>query len=160
MLRQGRIVDTRPTGSSTPAELAELMVGRSVAAVLRDERRVGPGPSNDEAVVIAVEHVSLDGSTGKRLLDDVDLRVHRGEILAIAGVSGNGQRELADILSGMRMPSSGHVRVGRQDITGATPTQVVACGLGRIPEDRHGSVVDDLSVEENLVLEDLSLIHI
>jgi simple sugar transport system ATP-binding protein len=155
VLRQGRIVDTRPTGSSTPAELAELMVGRSVAAVLRDERRVGPGPSNDEAVVIAVEHVSLDGSTGKRLLDDVDLRVHRGEILAIAGVSGNGQRELADILSGMRMPSSGHVRVGRQDITGATPTQVVACGLGRIPEDRHGSVVDDLSVEENLVLEDL-----
>ena len=141
VLRQGRIVDTRPTGSSTPAELAELMVGRSVAAVLRDERRVGPGPSNDEAVVIAVEHVSLDGSTGKRLLDDVDLRVHRGEILAIAGVSGNGQRELADILSGMRMPSSGHVRV--------------ACGLGRIPEDRHGSVVDDLSVEENLVLEDL-----
>ena len=155
VLRQGRIVDTRPTGSSTPAELAELMVGRSVAAVLRDERRVGPGPSNDEAVVIAVEHVSLDGSTGKRLLDDVDLRVHRGEILAIAGVSGNGQRELADILSGMRMPSSGHVRVGRQDITGATPAQVVACGLGRIPEDRHGSVVDDLSVEENLVLEDL-----
>ena len=83
-----------------PAELAELMVGRSVAAVLRDERRVGPGPSNDEAVVIAVEHVSLDGSTGKRLLDDVDLRVHRGEILAIAGVSGNGQRELADIPPG------------------------------------------------------------
>jgi simple sugar transport system ATP-binding protein len=155
VLRHGRIVDTRPTGSSTPAELAELMVGHSVAAVLRDERRVVSTHARSDQAVIRVEHLTLDGQDGKPLLDDVDLAVHRGEILAIAGVSGNGQRELADVLSGMTTPSGGRVGVGIHDITGATPAQVVACGLGRIPEDRHGSVVDELSVEDNLVLEDL-----
>lgn len=156
VLRHGRIVETKATGAATSAELAELMVGRSVAAVLRDERRVasvsagqvGPG-------VIEIDRVGLAGAGGKDALSEVSLSVRAGEILAIAGVSGNGQRELADVLCGMRQPTTGRVSVSDRDITGATPAQVVAAGLGRIPEDRHGSVVEDLSVEENLALEDL-----
>jgi simple sugar transport system ATP-binding protein len=157
VLRHGRIVDSRPTGTASAAELAELMVGRSVAAVLREERRVDdqPGPQQGGAAVIVLDGVRLDGPD-KPILDDVDLQVHAGEIVAVAGVSGNGQRELAEVLFGLRAPSRGRIRLGEHDLTGATPSQVVAAGLGRIPEDRHGSVVTELSVEENLVLEDLA----
>lgn len=156
VLRHGRIVETKATGAATPAELAELMVGRSVAAVLRDERRVASVSAGQVGHgVIEIDRVGLAGAGGKDALSEVSLSVRAGEILAIAGVSGNGQRELADVLCGMRQPTTGRVSVSDRDITGATPAQVVAAGLGRIPEDRHGSVVEDLSVEENLALEDL-----
>lgn len=155
VLRHGRIVETKATGAATPAELAELMVGRSVAAVLRDERRVAPASGQVGPGIIEIEQVGLAGASGKDVLTAVSLSVRAGEILAIAGVSGNGQRELADVLCGMRSPTTGRVSVSGRDITGATPAEVVSAGLGRIPEDRHGSVVDDLSVEENLALEDL-----
>ena len=88
-------------------------------------------------------------------LHDVSLEVAGGEILGVAGVSGNGQSELVDVLCGMRRPTAGRVEVGGVDVTGASPAEVVAAGLGRIPEDRHAAVVGELSVAQNLALEHL-----
>jgi simple sugar transport system ATP-binding protein len=86
---------------------------------------------------------------------DASFEVRGGEILGIAGVSGNGQTELAEALSGMRPPTGGTVTVDGADVTGARPEAVTAAGVGRIPEDRRASVVGELSVAYNLVLEDL-----
>ena len=159
VLRKGKIVTTVPTGDATAHQLAELMVGRTVAGVLREERR----PTTETAMAVPVGRalitltdVGLAGDGDKALLDGVSITVHEREIVAIAGVSGNGQRELADVLCGTRAPSTGRVMIDFRDVTGAGPSIMIAAGLGRIPEDRHGSIVDDLSVEDNLVLEDLT----
>jgi simple sugar transport system ATP-binding protein len=105
--------------------------------------------------VRAVRDLSLPGRGGRAALDHVSLDVRAGEIVGVAGVSGNGQRELVDVLCGMVSPTSGSIRLLGHDVTGHGPQQLVRAGLGRIPEDRHGSVVDGLSVEQNLVIEDL-----
>lgn len=88
-------------------------------------------------------------------LDGVTLQVHPGEIVGVAGVSGNGQTELVALLAGTVPADRGTVVVGGRDVTAAGPLERVAAGLGRITEDRKGSVVPDLTVEQNLVLEDL-----
>ncbi len=91
----------------------------------------------------------------RAVLDDLSLTVRAGEIVGIAGISGNGQTELMDVLAGTRPVTSGRIRVGGTDITDAPVAARLAAGLGRLTEDRRGSVVASLSVEQNLVLEDL-----
>ena len=86
---------------------------------------------------------------------DIDLGVRAGEIVGVAGVSGNGQTELVEVLSGMRQPTTGTVVVGDAQVAGAGPAAMMAAGIGRIPEDRHASLVLDMSVALNLVLEHL-----
>ena len=86
----------------------------------------------------------------------IELAFKRGEILGIAGVGGNGQKELAETLSGIRQPTRGRIVIDGEDLTGATPAQFTASGTGRIPEDRHEGTVGDLTVAENLALEHLN----
>ena len=83
------------------------------------------------------------------------LVVREKEVLGIAGVSGNGQTQLAQVLSGTRKPSAGKIYIGEKDLTGATPAQFTSAMVGRIPEDRHGGIVSELNVAENLALETL-----
>ncbi|HSF26725.1 MAG TPA: ABC transporter ATP-binding protein [Actinomycetes bacterium] len=160
VLRRGKIVESVDVSKDAGIDarrLAELMVGRPTGAVRRE-------PATDSAAdgavadpgetVLDVEGVTVAG-VGRPALDAVTLRVRGGEILGVAGVSGNGQRELVDVLCGMATPVTGRVRVNDRDVTGANPRQVIAAGLGRITEDRHGSVVPELSVELTLVLEEL-----
>ncbi|WP_291045640.1 ABC transporter ATP-binding protein [Herbiconiux sp.] len=104
--------------------------------------------------VLDIDRITLAG-TGKPLLDEVSLTVRAGEIVGVAGVSGNGQTELVSVLCGMTPASSGAVRVDGADITRLDVTERLRAGLGRLTEDRRGSVVLNLSVEQNLVLEDL-----
>ena len=92
---------------------------------------------------------------GVDALRGVSLEVRSGEILGVAGVSGNGQTELVEVLSGMRRPDAGSVWLAGLDLTRAGPSRMVAAGVGRIPEDRHASLVSELSVAYNLVLERL-----
>ncbi len=106
--------------------------------------------------VLELAGVSVDAAGSRPVVDDVSLSVFSGEIVGVAGVSGNGQRELVDVLCGVRVPSAGRVTVGGKDVTRGGPGDVMSAGLGRIPEDRHGSVVAEMSVEHNLVLEDLA----
>jgi general nucleoside transport system ATP-binding protein len=143
VLRRGAVVGTRATADVDDRELASLMVGRPTMGVQR------PAAARAGGVVLQVEGVA--GETLQHIAFEVD----SGEILGVAGVSGNGQGELVDVLCGMRRPSAGRVEVGGVDVTGASPAQVVAAGLGRIPEDRHAAVVGELSVAQNLALEHL-----
>lgn len=186
VLRRGRIIDTVPTAGATPAQLAEMMVGRPTVGVRRADR---VAPSGDEgslavaavdltagaaqpvpapaatavqstgiaagtASVLSVRDLTLTGR-GKDALSAVTLSVAPGEIVGMAGVSGNGQTELVDVLCGLTRPTKGTVMVNGVDITGAGPETVVAAGLGRITEDRHACVIGRLSVAQNLVIEDL-----
>jgi ABC-type uncharacterized transport system ATPase subunit len=101
VMRQGQIVADRRTVDTSPEELAELMVGRKVLMQL-DKAPKQPGE-----VLLQAEHLTLIDARGVRLLDDVGLKLHAGEIVGIAGVSGNGQTELLQVLSGIRAPTAG-----------------------------------------------------
>ncbi len=115
-----------------------------------DEARVPVTPPALEAYGVCVD------GPGRPVLDVDEVLVRAGEIVGVAGVSGNGQTELVQVLCGMRPIDSGRVLVGGADVTHADPMARIALGLGRITEDRRGSVVGVLSVEQNLVLEDLA----
>jgi ABC-type uncharacterized transport system ATPase subunit len=149
VLRRGEVVGTVATAGTDERELGRMMVGRPMTGVVR----TGGAPSAE--VVLRVEGLSADGTLGLPAVRAVSLDVRGGEILGLAGVSGNGQTELAEVLSGMRPPTGGRVLVGERDVTGVPPAEVTAAGIGRIPEDRRASVVGDLSVAYNLVLEEL-----
>ena len=150
VLRRGVVVGTRVTDEIDDRELASLMVGRATFGV---QRSPGAGAG---APVLRVEGLSALGRQGLPALREVTFYVRAGEILGVAGVSGNGQTELVDVLCGMRRASAGSVTVASADVTSAVPAQVVAAGVGRIPEDRHAAVVSELSVAHNLALEHLS----
>jgi general nucleoside transport system ATP-binding protein len=182
VLRRGQVIDTVPTAGASASDLAQMMVGRPTVGVRRadrpaavladdldlataravDEQAVG-GPVNgaerperveEAGAVLVVRDVRLGGRS-RAVLDGVDLIVRAGEIVGVAGVSGNGQTELVEVLCGLQEPASGSVEVNGNDVTGADPAEVIAAGLGRLTEDRHASLVPRLSVEQNLVLEDL-----
>jgi simple sugar transport system ATP-binding protein len=147
VLRRGRLVGSVP-GSTDERELARMMVGRPTFGVERQDTLWSGGEP-----LLRVEGLSAAGRHGLPALRDVSFEVGRGEILGVAGVSGNGQTELVEVLSGMRRASAGRILVDGTDLAGAGPAEVMAAGVGRIPEDRHASLVLDLSVAVNLVLE-------
>jgi ABC-type uncharacterized transport system ATPase subunit len=147
VMRHGRIVGTAP-GDTDERELARMMVGRPTFGVERQEPLW-----HDDQARLQVRGLSARGNHGLAALHEVDFDVHAGEILGVAGVSGNGQTELAEVLSGMRAASAGSVRVDGRELAGAAPDDVMAAGVGRIPEDRHASLVLDLPVSLNLILE-------
>jgi simple sugar transport system ATP-binding protein len=114
VLRRGRSVATVDAADATPRSLAALMVGREVEIGRRDDDHT---PSDEP--VLEVEGLSADGDRGVAAVRNVSLRVNGGEIVALAGVAGNGQRELAEAIAGMRPPTTGNVRVrGRRLRTG------------------------------------------
>jgi len=148
VLRRGRLVGTVP-GDTDERELARMMVGRPTFGVARsDERRAG----TEGEGVLRVRDLRVAGR-GVEAVRGVSFEVRHREILGVAGVSGNGQTELIDVLTGMRRPDAGSVSVDGVELAGADPSRMVAAGVGRIPEDRHASLVPELSVAYNLVLE-------
>ena len=147
VMRKGAVVGTAP-GTTDERELARMMVGRPVFGVERSD-----GDDGTERVPALRVHDLRAAGHGVEALRGVSFDVAAGEILGVAGVSGNGQTELVEVLSGMRRPDVGSVMVGDTELAGATPSEVVAAGVGRIPEDRHASLVPELSVALNLVLE-------
>jgi simple sugar transport system ATP-binding protein len=147
VLRQGRLVAERDAGGATRSELAELMVGRPVPAPKVEPRERG-------AAILELAGLTLAGSHGGTGLDRVDLVVHEGEILGIAGVSGNGQGALADLLSGLLVPASGTLTLFGERIATADPASMHRRGLGRIPEDRHAiGLIGDMTITENMIAE-------
>jgi general nucleoside transport system ATP-binding protein len=150
VLRRGRLVDTVP-GETDERELARLMVGRPTFGVEREtDAGAGSGPP-----ALAIAGLRAETAGHVPVLTDVTLDVHAGEVVGVAGVSGNGQTELVEVLSGMRRPTAGSIRVDGRDLAGADPMRMMRAGIGRIPEDRHASLIGDLSVAYNLVLERL-----
>lgn len=147
VIRHGKTVGTRITAETTPAELAELMVGREV--VLRIDRTPGsPGET-----VMTADNIVVEGGHGQRHLDIGHLELKRGEILGVCGVEGNGQSWLVEVLSGIRAPDSGTVILQGHDVTGANPNVFRRYGVSYIPEDRHNrGLVLDFPLWENVLL--------
>ena len=167
IMRQGTVVHHAPTESVDAAELAEAMVGRPVS--LRSER-VALGvvdaavdgtevPDNHPElapVALEIEDLTVTTRDGRRLLDGLGLHVREGEIVGVAGVEGNGQRPLADVLSSLITADRGEIRVGGELLVTGRAGAMAAGGIGVIPEDRHDSgVVLEMSVAENLALVDV-----
>jgi ABC-type uncharacterized transport system ATPase subunit len=166
IMRQGRVVDRRPTAGSDARTLATAMLGREVS--LRAERAaLGVISVDDVAHDETAEHevdasvdpaLSIRGATaigagGVRLLDSLDLDVRPGEIVGVAGVEGNGQRALGDLLSSLVRLESGTVSAGGREVATGRPGAMSRAGIAVIPEDRHDSgCVLDMTVAENLVL--------
>lgn len=148
VLRRGQVVATTSIQSTTPRQLAELMVGRDV--VLQREK----SDRSAAAVVLEVDHLQVSDDRQVPVVQDVSFQLRAGEILGVAGVDGNGQRELADAIAGLRVPSQGHIRLQGQDITDWPMQQRVSqLKLGYIPEDRQKmGLVMPFSIARNLIL--------
>lgn len=151
VLRDGKVVETLPTDEATKKELARSMVGQDVLFDLE----LPPNEPGD--VRLDVDEIKAVSKTGLEILKDINLEVHAGEILGLAGVSGNGQAMFADVLSGLKIPVEGRISIDGEDVTERGPGALLKKGLSYIPEDRLAEgTVDKFSVEENLVLKDLS----
>lgn len=163
IMRQGRVVDHVVTSETNASALAAAMVGRKVS--LRSERvglgtvaaAMQPRAKNADVSGLEVEGLRVRSSGGQLLLDGLDLRVRPGEIVGVAGVDGNGQRALADVLSSLIELDAGDVRVNGKCVPTGVAGAMASAGVGVIPEDRHDSgVVLEMTVAENLVLVDVS----
>ncbi len=149
VLRAGRRVGELPRASATRDRLVEMMVGRQLAG----EGRPAAAPAG--AAVLEVKGLVVAGDRGDEAVKGLDLEVRAGEIVGIAGVSGNGQRELAETIAGIRRSTRGSVSVNGRELSGAHPARVRAIGLSYVPEERmRDGVVPDFSVAENLLLVD------
>jgi simple sugar transport system ATP-binding protein len=149
VLRGGRSVATVDAATVTPRELAALMVGRQVELSQRQERETPLG----ETVALEVRDLHVRGDRGGEALKGVSLDVRHGEILGVAGVAGNGQRELAEAITGIRPPTSGTVSVDGRALRTNDPRSAIAAGIAHVPEDRLGTAVaPSLSIAENTVL--------
>lgn len=154
VMRGGRVIGAVPTASTTKEDLANMMVGRPI------ENNLPRAPYNPGAPVLHVESLQLQDDQQVKLLADIGFTLRAGEIVAIAGVSGNGQSELMEILSGMRLPTSGKAEfqgkplpfAGRSDADGL-PRTFRELGIAHIPEDRlRDGVVKNFSVMHNTIL--------
>ena len=147
VLRDGRV-----SGSTRPSEthreqLAELMVGRPVS-LSRDVPAQEPGASE-----LIIDNLRVIGDRGTEAVAGVSISVRRGEIVGIAGVSGNGQRELAEAIFGLRPIESGSITVSGQEISTPAPSKIRKLGLAYVPEERmRDGAIGDFTVAENLML--------
>lgn len=147
VLREGRVVGATTPDQATESRLAEMMVGRSV--VLRVEKATAqPGD-----VVLQVDDLKVNDDRGQLAVDGVSLEVRAGEIVGVAGVEGNGQRELVEAITGLRHVAAGAMAIAGKPSTNNSTRQIAGNGVGHIPEDRekHG-IIAAYSVAENSVL--------
>lgn len=150
VLRDGRMVGIVMKKDTSSHHLASMMVGRESFGTTRRAARRQAG-----AGVLSVENITALDKKGLPALQGISFEVHSGEILGLAGVSGNGQTELSAVLCGTQLAVSGIVRLNGKDITNSGPIELARAGMGRIPEDRHANLVGDLTVAENLVLDQM-----
>ena len=147
VIRQGKVVAS-PSPKATASELASLMVGRDVDLnVTRTPAKVG-------AETLVIKDLTVLDDRQHQMVDGVSFTVRDGEVLAIAGVQGNGQTELAEAILGLRKIHSGSIKVSGRDLTKSTVREVLEAGLGYIPEDRKkDGLVGDFTIAENLMLD-------
>jgi simple sugar transport system ATP-binding protein len=147
VLRRGKKVGTVEAADATEASLAKLMVGRDVLFELEKQ-----APTTG-AAILEVSDLEADDDRGLPAVRGLSLEARAGEIVGIAGVDGNGQSELVEVITGLRAPTGGHVRVGGKDITGASVRDALEAGVGHIAEDRHRrGLILDFTLAENLAL--------
>ncbi len=148
VLRRGKVVgEATPSGTTEPG-LASMMVGREVMLQV-DKHNAKPGKP-----VLQVKGLEAQDDLGETCLQNVDLQVHSGEIVGVAGVQGNGQTELVEVLTGLRRLDQGTLLIGGQEFTNSSPREITDQGrICHVPEDRHAfGMVAGYSVANNLVL--------
>lgn len=147
VLRRGRNVGTLAGNEATASALTELMIGQALPPSPAGSRRT-PG-----RVIVQTARLSATGHWGETLVDDVSLMVRSGEILGIAGVAGNGQKPLLEMLAGIRKPDSGSIAVGDEQLEGRSSAEFMRAGVGIIPEDRYAEgLVGAFSIADNVIL--------
>jgi ABC-type uncharacterized transport system ATPase subunit len=147
VLRGGRSLGTVSAAEATPRSLAALMVGRELGGA-GETRARAPGEA-----VLELQGVWTQGDRGEAAVRGASLSVRAGEIVAVAGVAGNGQRELAETIAGIRAPTEGTIRVGGKPLRGGDPRAAIAARIAYVPEDRLGTgVAPNLSIASNLAL--------
>ncbi len=152
VLRDGQVAGSTPVAGATRESLARLMVGRETAASAPVQTAT-PG-----AVRLRVEKLAARDAGGVERLKDASFDLRAGEILALAGIDGNGQGELCDVLAGMQRPLRGRISLDDRDVTRGGVAERLRAGIAYIPADRAGtSLVQGMSIEENLLLRDVGL---
>jgi simple sugar transport system ATP-binding protein len=147
VLRRGRVTATVNTKDTSKAELARLMVGREVLF------RIQKPPAQPGPEILQVKDISCENDRGLPALRQLCLAVRAGEIVGIAGVAGNGQTELAEVITGLRLATGGQVIVQGQDVTNRPATTTIDQGMAHIPADRTGvGSVPNLDLADNLIL--------
>lgn len=147
IIRRGKVTGTVNTKDTSIEELAELMVGRKVnLTVNKKEAEIGEE-------ILKISELTAEDQRGLPAVNGVDLTIHSGEILGIAGVDGNGQSEFIDVLTGLRKPKSGKITLKGKDIYNKNPREIADSGVGHIPEDRQKrGLILKFSLFENSVL--------
>jgi len=149
VIRLGKVVG-QALPSASQAELASMMVGRAV------DLQVAKAPAQPGAAVFTVSGLTLVDASGLTLLDDISFEVAAGEILAVAGVQGNGQTELTQTLVGRRAPTAGSITLDGRELAGRSVRQILDSGVGFVPEDRStDGMVASFTVAENIVLDQI-----
>ena len=147
IIRQGKVVGTALPDSSKE-ELARLMVGRQVD-LLPNKKTVSPG-----ITVLSIEKLSVYNDSGRKTINELSLDIKAGEILAIAGVQGNGQSELARAIINLESNITGSIKINRQEILGKSVSESLNSGVGFIPESREvDGLISSFSIAENLILD-------
>lgn len=148
VIRRGKYIGTVEVKDVSSQQLADMMVGRSVS--FKTEKK----PATPGETVLSIKDLVVKESRGLEAVKSLSLDVHRGEVVGIAGIDGNGQTELIQALTGLRKVESGTVTLNGKDITGHKPRQVTEAGVGHVPEDRHKyGLVLQLSLAENIALQ-------
>ena len=147
VIRRGKDVGNIETSKATKEIIANMMVGRPVLFELeKDPVVIGPP-------IVKVEGLTVKADNGLDAVKDVSFVIREGEILGIAGVEGNGQTELIEVLAGLRKIEKGTYKIGENSLENKTPLEIRKKGLSHIPEDRHKrATIDDYTVEENMIL--------
>jgi ABC-type uncharacterized transport system ATPase subunit len=147
VVRRGQVVGTLNTADTDADALAELMVGRKVKLTIDKEDKLAGD------VILDVKNLKVRDSRKLEAVKDVSFDVHAGEILAIAGVDGNGQKELVEALTGLRKVDAGTVLIGGIDTTQMSSKKIIDVGVGHIPEDRQKrGLIMEYSLAENMIL--------
>ncbi len=149
ILRHGAIVFEGNTNEHSPSDIAALMTGHEVELPQND------APCCTGADVLKINNLNVKSDRGFLALRDLNLTIHSGEIVGLAGVSGNGQRELAEAINGLRKVDSGEILFFGENIANKTPHSIIEAGMGYIPEERNTEgIVPSFSLKENLILKD------
>lgn len=147
VLKKGRKIATVNTKEITTGELAYMMVGREVVFRVNKDKITTGEP------ILHIQGLTAKNDMGLEALHGIDLTLHRSEILGIAGVAGNGQKELFEVLVGVRKATAGGISINGKDIFNKNPRFISREGVGHIPDDRIGAgLISDFSVQENLIL--------
>ena len=147
VLRDGKVVGNTTPDETNEQALATMMVGRDVKLV------VDKAPAEPGEVVLAVDHLAVDDDRGQRAVDGVSFDVRAGEIVALAGVQGNGQTELIEAITGLRPVAGGRVRLDDRDVTGHGAHELFRTGLAHVPEDRQrDGLIGSFDIAANMLL--------